>query len=243
MHVPIDREALRRAGHVMIWRASLAVSDDAIERMRSLLSDDERDRAARFRVRAARNQSIAARAILRQILGVCLEVDPGQLHFEYGPHGKPSLANTAGDPLQFSLSHSGDCLLVAVGRERAVGVDVEQVRPLPEMEAMVARFLGPLEQAAVRAAAGAGRTEAFFRCWTRKEALLKAWGTGLAEDLAGLDVDSIGFSTEAIAVFPYSSPEGSVWSIRDVEVPGGYCGAVAVEGRDAVVCVADWPAA
>jgi 4'-phosphopantetheinyl transferase len=116
-----------------------------------------------------------ARGFLRALLGSYLGVPAGDLRFEYGPHGKPALPGA----IEFSLSHAGDLLAVAVGVDRAVGVDVEKSASSPDILALARRYFCPDEYRWLLAREGADQTDQFFRIWTRKEAYLKARGVGI----------------------------------------------------------------
>jgi 4'-phosphopantetheinyl transferase len=169
----------------------------------------------------------AARVALRDLLAARAGAAPEELSFVAGAHGKPALAGPhAGLP--FSLSHSGGLALVALGEARPVGVDLERPRP-PERAAGVAeRFFTAAEARAVR-----GRPGDFLRIWTRKEALLKAVGTGLTVPLDSFEAP-LG-SPARIASF-----HGSAWTLLDVAVPAPYVAAVASGAADPWVEVRRW---
>lgn len=185
----------------------------------SLLSDEERARAAAFRLRADRDRYHVAHTALRHELAARLGTTPAAVPLTRadcpvcgGPHGRPSVP---GDPLHFSLSHAGDLVVLAFAGA-AVGVDVEQEQE-PSVVTEVARALHPREQIELAALPEAERGVAFARCWTRKEAYLKGKGTGLAEDPA---VSYVGTSRVPVP------PAG--WRIADVAVPGRYAAAWAL---------------
>ncbi len=177
-----------------------------------LLSPDELDRAARFRLPQLRDRFIACRSFLREILAGCLNVAPAAIEFTYNAHGKPGVRG-----LHFNLSHSGSMAVYAVSRTREVGIDIERVDPkfegnIPE------HFFSRAEIAGLRSLPRDAQLEAFFRCWTRKEAYLKARGEGLAIGLWSFDV-----SLDEPAKF-LGGVEG--WSIEALECDDGYAGAV-----------------
>ncbi len=186
---------------VHVWMVDLNGPTTAAE---AALSREELDRAARFRFEADRRRYRAAHAALREILAGYLGCDARAIHFERDPGGKP---RTAG--IEFSVSHSGELALAAVARATAVGVDVERIRRLPDAAAIAGRFFPPEEAAAVRA-----NPECFFRLWTRREAWLKAEGTGLA-----------GINRQR--------PSG--WTVLDLDPAPGYSAAVAFQGQRRVV--------
>jgi 4'-phosphopantetheinyl transferase len=137
------------------------------------LSPDERARAARFRFERDRRRFVAGRGALREILGEALGRPPSSIAFAYGPQGKPRLA---ADEIQFNVSHSEGLGLIAVAGDRRVGVDIERVRAKGSGMDVAKRFFSRAEVATLRALPRGLRTEAFFACWTRKEAYIKARG-------------------------------------------------------------------
>ena len=161
---------------VALWVADLDAAESG-EPALAILSDDERARARRFVFDAHRRRFIACRAWLRTRLGERLARDPAALRFVYGPVGKPALE---GERLRFNLSHSGEHALLAVADGVEVGVDIERVRPLADMDALTLRVFSDGERAALAAVPADQRTAAFFAGWTRKEAYIKARGEGIA---------------------------------------------------------------
>ena len=154
---------------------------------------------------------------------------PEQLRFELGPHGKPALSpECGGDTIHFNLTHSHAILLCAVSLRRAVGVDVEHVRPLPALEQMAARVLSPGEAAAWQALPEDEKLPAFLATWTRKEALVKGMGERLAAAFARVDV-ALAPGQQAVMLAGQAGQPG--WTIYPLPLPDGYAGAVAVAGR------------
>lgn len=145
-----------------------------------LLDQAERDRARRLRILDKRVQFVAARSQIRQILASYLGDRPEALQFSYGEHGKPSLPSAP--ELSFNLSHSRQAGLLAVARGADIdlGVDVEFRKPDRRFEGIAGRFFSASEHQALLSLPAAERPAAFYRAWTRKEAYLKAWGTGLS---------------------------------------------------------------
>ena len=191
----------------------------------SHLSMDERARAARFVFDRDRDRYVAGRARLRRILGDYLGQAPEALRFSYGAHGRPSV-----DGAQFNLSHTADLAALAVTPASDLGLDIEKVRPI-EMDVARMHF-APAEFAALTGLPANDRTAAFYRCWTRKEAYLKARGTGLSTDL-----DSF-----VVTLLPWAPPhlewcdsgEAAEWSLHDIEIADGIAGALAMRsaGQD-----------
>jgi 4'-phosphopantetheinyl transferase len=228
-----------RAGDVDVWYVDLAVDAGTVARLAASLAEDERARAARFRFERDARRFVVARSALRAVLGGYLGVAPGGLAFSHGAHGKPALSggHTA---LHFNVAHSGEVAVVAAGWRRAVGVDVEQWRPLPDLAALAARVFAPSELAALGALAETERPAAFFRCWTRKEAFIKATGRGLAQPLDAFAV-SLAADEPARFLDIAGDPDALArWTLYDLRPPAGYAGALVVEGAAGAVRVRAW---
>ena len=164
---------------IEIWTAPVGTDDPA---SLAKLTPQERQRAAQLRLPLVRAAFVSSRAFLRTILASYTGISPQQLDFKHGSNGKPELLNYEG--LHFNLSHSRTHLACAVSREFALGIDVEDVREMKDLEQIARRFFSPLEVSALDELDPAARPEAFFRCWTRKEAFIKATGEGLSRGLA-----------------------------------------------------------
>lgn len=176
------------------------------EESSSLLSRDERARGARFREGVLRRRFVQSRCLLRRILARHLAVSPEGLAFRYTEEGKPFLGAEHG--LEFSLSHSGSLLLLGVARE-AVGVDIEGVRPMPDLEAVARLVFTPEEMAFLEEDPPGGRLEAFFRLWAGKEALLKGLGVGFLSDPMEVDLRPTPFGFRATPPGSDAAPPGS----------------------------------
>jgi len=225
--------ALVDRDEVHVWHADLDRVPEPVHA--DSLSADERERGRRFRFERDRRRFVAARGLLRVLLGRYLDVHPAGVRFGYGPRGKPFLAS--GDGLRFNVSHSGGLALLAFAWRREVGVDVERVRPVPEAEDIARRYFSPWEAADLLRLPEGERAAAFFRCWTRKEAFVKATGDGLSRPLDGFDV-TVAPGEPARVVRVAGEPEvaGRFW-IEDVSPGRGFAAAVAFEGNPArVVC-------
>jgi 4'-phosphopantetheinyl transferase len=165
-------------GAVRLWTVDLRASAPELQHAAELLSEDERVRAASFCFDVHRRRYTVARAALRAVLSDVVGTAPRHLRFQYGARGKPALAADAMAP-PFNLSHCDDLAVIAVGDSTAVGVDVESIRPVAELDSIVREYFSLAEQAAILAD-GRETPRAFFRHWTLKEAWLKADGTGLS---------------------------------------------------------------
>lgn len=222
-HQPEHHPALGEdEAHVWLAPVGEATAADEI-----CLSADEKKRAARFQVAPARQRFVAARSALRNILGRYLQTDPAALAFAAGPHGKLALDD---DALAFNLSHAGDFALVAVTRRLAVGVDIEKVAPSRDTTAIAERFFSPYEQARLGTYPAAARPDAFFRIWSRKEAVIKALGEGLVCPLASFDVSADEDEARLVA-FRRTGIEPDAWTMLAMDAAPGYAAALAVVGR------------
>lgn len=170
-----------QAEEVHVWAVPLQASNVP----HGSLAATELERASTFALDKPRQAFVVTRVALRSLLGNYLNLPPRDVPIAFGLNGKPQLA--AGE-LHFNLAHSGDLALIAITRHGAVGVDIEQLRPLPSALQLAARNFHPLELAAVRAASDAERSNVFLRCWTRKEAVIKAIGVGIGHPLHTFDV-------------------------------------------------------
>lgn len=241
--LPVPETLTLSHEEVHVWRASLDVAARHTQDLRCTLTIDELSRAERFVYAQDRERFIVARGLLRAVLGRYLNVAPEQLRFRHGASGKPALAaESGGHGIHFNLSDSHGLVLYAVALNREVGVDVEHVHPIPEAAELVARFFSFSERAEFRALAPDDQLGAFFRCWTRKEAYIKAKGQGFALPLDRFDVSvAPGRSAELLNVdgYPY---EASRWSLCDLSPAPGYVGALAVEGHGWRLTCRQWTA-
>ncbi len=213
---------------VHAWRAALDLDPTDLERAQATLTSDERARAARFRFPKDQQRFVAARGTLRAILARYVDCAPVQLEFRYGPSGKPELAPGYADGLRFNLSHSQGLALYAITRYHEVGVDLEGVRANFAWEEVASRFFAPREVEALRLVPAPSRAEAFFNCWTRKEAFVKAQGEGLSLPLNQFEVSLAPGSPARLLGTTGDPQEASHWSIRELKPAVGYVAAIAV---------------
>lgn len=207
---------------VDIWNIGLqAVAADD-----SVLDAAEKHRASRFRFEMHRRRFIAARHALRVILAGYLDTDPGGLRFAYGDQGKPSIE---GHSLHFNLSHSGDSAALAVSTTREVGLDIEEMRPAQDLLEVARNFFAPTEVDAIAALPEPQRPQAFYRCWTRKEAYIKARGEGLAIPLDSFTVPTGEDSSGRLLSSRLGQSELLRWNLYSLPCQPGLAGALAVE--------------
>lgn len=219
-------------GAIHLWRLSLTPSEKLIPAMAAILSEEQRRWSQRFRFDALRRRFIAAHAGLRHILAIYTGQPPDQLAFSLGEHGKPYLeGHEEGKGLQFNLSHSGDWALIGVVLDRAIGVDIERIREVPEMKSVARTVFSAREIDHLNRCDESEHEAVFFRIWTRKEAIIKAIGTGLATPLKKFSVIATGPIDEAVFIVSRDPVQFQHWSGRNLLVIDGYDAAVAVEGE------------
>lgn len=216
---------------VDLWWARVPQGPDLVEESSYFLTQQELERAGRIRDLPSRHRYLAGRVALRRLLGTYLGRDPRRISIKLSPEGKPNLGDGEPHEVTFNLSHSGEWVLLAFSTRASVGVDVESVAGFHDLEGVAARVLTRGELAELRALSSGLRIDAFFRAWTRKEALLKALGTGLGGGATqlptGMGTPGPTGGTEVIVRPPGRSDD---WSVVGVKAPVGYCAAVAKEG-------------
>jgi 4'-phosphopantetheinyl transferase len=228
------------AGEVHVWRASLNLPARRVQELRLTLTPDEQARADRFYFEEHRQRFIAGRGILRALLGGYLQVQPDLIRFAYSDHGKPALAVPGNSPLQFNVSHSADMALYAITEAGAIGVDIEQVRPVSDIRQMVERFFSPYEQAEWQRLPEAQQITGFFNGWTRKEAYIKARGLGLSLPLDQFDV-SLTPGQPAKLLADRHGQNIANWFLTSLDPGPGYAGAVVVEAPACTLKCWHWP--
>jgi 4'-phosphopantetheinyl transferase len=215
---------------VHVWRAELDLPTLQIEKLAQTLSTDEERRANRFYFERDRKHFIAGRGILRTILGQYLDLDPAQIQFDYSPRGKPSLANTD-EILYFNLSHSKGLALYGVSRDFNLGIDIEYMRPMSDLEQLAKRFFSPREYTAIASLPDNQKQRAFFQAWTCKEAYLKGTGDGLAGGLAEVEVSLIPGEAARLLSIAGNSQAALSWSLHQIIPAPDYMAALAVAGK------------
>ncbi len=215
-----------RAEEVHLWRASLDCDPLVLSRLEATLSSDELARADRFVFEKDRSHFVAARGILRELLGNYLKLSPAGLQFGYANRGKPSLEGGTGySSLQFNLSHSGGLAVYAFSQGRRLGIDVERIRPQLAAEDIARRYFAAGELAELQALPPQSRADGFFLCWTRKEAYVKAHGAGLS-----IPLDSFAVSLTPGSPAELQSVDSARWSMHSFEPSSGYVATIVGEG-------------
>jgi 4'-phosphopantetheinyl transferase len=229
---PPPAEVTLSSAEIHVWCASLNPAASCIECLQSSLSADELQRAARFHFPRDRRRFTVARGVLRDLLGRYLGVPPSALGFRYSTYGKPALVDAAAaTELRFNVSHSHEMALFAVACGREVGVDIEYLGREIRGEEIAERFFSARERACLRELPTEVKHEAFFNCWTRKEAYIKAHGEGLSLPLDQFDV-SLAPGEPAALLATWSDPREALrWSLQALTPGPDYVAALAVEGQ------------
>jgi 4'-phosphopantetheinyl transferase len=204
---------------VDVYTISLEADAARLDHFYEMLAPEERERSLRFRFAEHRRQFIVCRGALREALAGYVEQSPALLRFDCNRYGKPALS---GEDIRFNLSHSGVWAMLAVS-DREVGIDIERIEPRFMQDQIPERFFSAREVTELRSLPRCEQTAAFFRCWTRKEAYIKARGLGLALPLDSFDVSLRPDDPPALL-------RAGNWSIQNLEAPSGYAAAIVAEG-------------
>jgi 4'-phosphopantetheinyl transferase len=217
-----------KQNEIHVWRAYLDSECAASRTWEAALAPDELARAARFVFPRDRDRFIVRRAILRTIIGQYMQRSPADVGFVYDPLGKPKLRLSHSDiPIRFNVSHSQGLAVYALAYDREIGVDIEAIRTDTRGEDIAAAFFSPKELAGFRSLGPDQRHEAFFLCWTRKEAYVKALGGGLTISLNSFNVSLTPGMPDRL-----ESADAGRWVLRSFQPGDGYAGAVVVERND-----------
>ncbi|HET8826771.1 MAG TPA: 4'-phosphopantetheinyl transferase superfamily protein [Terriglobales bacterium] len=214
---------------VHVWHANLE-SQSVAQRLEPILSPDEIQRANRFRFAEHRRRFIIARGCLRRLLEQYLQTDARDFVIAYSPEGKPSLDVRHRTDLKFNVSHSGEIAAFAFTLQRNIGIDVELIRRDVDVEEIPRRFFSCAEQKWMSSLEGEAKFQGFFNCWTRKEAYVKAVGTGLSLPLRDFDVSLMpGQAAKLLATRP-DATIADRWHMAALDFGGEYAAAVIVDG-------------
>jgi 4'-phosphopantetheinyl transferase len=221
-----------------IWRASLRCPPELLRRYAAKLSPEEEKRAAKFLVKRAKEDFVAGRGILRELLSRYLRQDPSAIRFTYGEQGKPALFISAdhSSSLQFNVSHSNGFAVFAFAAGARVGIDVEQVRADFPGEQIAELYFAEEESAEIRTLPEERRAAGFFTIWTGKEAYLKARGEGLQTPLRNFQISISKNGPQELL-----DERGSLWTVYRLDAMKGFAGAVAAEGNGWILRYFDWP--
>jgi 4'-phosphopantetheinyl transferase len=208
-----------------VWPVRTEVSNAVAERFELYLGPDEKDRAARFRFDQHRYSFVIARGVLRILLGHYLKVSPVSIQFKYGSRGKPALVAPA--YVDFNVSHSGGLAVFAFTVGCKVGVDVEQIRPLQDMQSIADRFFCTEEAKELMSLTANQRGRCFYLCWTRKEAYIKAIGDGLSAPLDGFRVTLRPGQPARFIHHAHDTSSAKAWTLHDLQLAPNYAAALA----------------
>lgn len=239
--LPPPSRAELSASEAHVWRAGLNLPEAQEESLLALLTQEEKDRANRFYRKRDRSHFINARGMLRDILGRYLGMRPESLRFDYTYYGKPSLKTEfGGEYLRFNLSHAEGVALYGVTASREIGIDIEWIRPGVCEEGIAERFFSAEEVKVLRALPKEVQEVAFFNCWTRKEAYIKAKGEGLSMPLDRFVVTLAPGERAQLISTVGDAEEASRWRLVELFPGPGFVGAIAVEGHDWQPKLYDW---
>lgn len=225
-----------------VWVAAQERPQAQLNQFWFFLSAEERARVGRFYFDHDREHYIVARGLLRQLLGHYLQLPATQVEFVYGDHGKPDLAPAqAASGVRFNISHSYGVALLAFALNRAVGVDIEKIKPLDDGERIAERFFSKNEVAVFTAVPAAQKPQAFFNCWTRKEAFIKVIGEGLSCPLDSFDVTLKPGDPAELLQVKGSRETAARWRLENLNPATGYAGAVIAEGQEWQLRTWQWP--
>lgn len=227
---------------VHIWRAVLDVPGWRVQEFKEKLSVEERIKSEKFRFERDRSRFIAARGILRLILGAYLGIVPNEIRFCYEIGGKPRLLSSfATDDIQFNLSHSEELALYGFTRGHEVGVDIECIREMSEMEEIVEQLYSRRYRDLLSTVSPNEKQEIFFHWWTRKEAFAKGTGSGLTHPVDTFDALPVEGKSAGSVWIMEAGQQGQQWSMWDVSPADGFAGTVLVEGEGLDVQYWQWP--
>ncbi len=217
------------AHEVHVWRARLSSSTVDLSRRRGLLSSEERERADRFRSEHDRNRFLLGRIVARSVLGCCLQRPAWDVQLALDYLGKPVVAAPSETSIHFNIAHSGDYILFALARKRRVGVDVEQIRETKDLNEIAARYFSKIEYLRLLTVPEPLRTESFYRCWTMKEAYLKARGEGLGLPLDSFDVAFLRDEIPRLLETRFDRADAARWFMHELDLGSAYLAALATE--------------
>jgi len=223
---------------IHVWCAALDKLASELPAFVRPLSESERKRAEQFRFDRDRNRFIVRHGVLRMILGGYLNIEPALVTFAYESRGKPIVSGQAiRSRFHFNVSHSNGLALIAGTRQAALGVDIEHVRLVPEAEQIAAKFFSPHEGAMLNAIPEEQKMEAFFHCWTRKEAYLKATGEGIADALPRIEVSLTPGQPARLTKIDGDMVAASRWTLSALAPAAGFVGALAIKtARPRLAC-------
>ncbi|HEY3341777.1 MAG TPA: 4'-phosphopantetheinyl transferase superfamily protein [Anaerolineae bacterium] len=230
------------AGYVHIWRFSLSQPEPVYQTMCESLTLDERERADRYRFDDGRRRFVLGRGIFKSILATYLGVKPLEIRFQYGPQGKPLLGKEyAGASLHFNLSHTRDLAVCAFNRLSEIGIDVEHIHPLGEIERVAGRIFSKDDYTLWHSLPEALQLAAFYRSWTLKEAIIKALGYGLSQSMSELSVSPAPDDPAVLVHLNGDREQARDWTIHSFVPETGTIAAFALKAHHTQLACFVWP--
>ena len=216
---------------VHLWWGTDEASDEQLSLLSQLLSETERIRAVRYHFPIDRRRFVVRHGVLRSLIGRYLSIDPKQITYHVNGYGKPFIESSSQEiSLLFNLSYSNQMVLYAFTRGRRIGVDIEFMKSFPDMDTVAQNFFSSKEIAELNALPTCQRQEAFYKCWTQKEAFVKALGDGLSRRLDQFDVSVIPGTPAELKSTAWDQYEAARWSLKTLTLVPGYTASLAVEG-------------
>jgi 4'-phosphopantetheinyl transferase len=229
------------SGEIHLWLASLDQKASLLGGFLQTLSPEERRQADRFRRDRDRTRFVTGHGVLRSILGSYLNTGPGQLQLCRGENGKPRLLDSSGgDEIHFNLSHSDGAALFAFALDREVGVDIECVREVPEMDQIAEQCFSAKENELLRSLPRGQKKDFFFSVWTCREAFLKALGHGLLRPLQRVDLLPVPGERFTSVDMDGESGGASRWTVEPLAPAPGLAAALCVQGESASAHFFNW---
>lgn len=235
---PVERSVSGDAVHV--WRVDLDQPSALVRQFAEVLSPDERKRAERYRFERDRRRFTIGRGTLRFLIASYLNLEPAEVSFELGPYGKPALPDEIGGGLTFNVSHSEWLAVVALGFEREIGLDIEYMHRLNDIDTIASQYFSPRECAALHMLPPDQHQAAFFAGWTRKEAYLKACGGDPSVRLDEFDVSLAPYEPPRLFFDQHDLSSTERWQMTDLDVDPEYRGALVVEGDEIELLCWEW---
>lgn len=224
-----------RKGEAHVWRAIVDIPAPRLQVFWETLNNEEQERAERFRFAQHRTRFIATRGILRCLVGQYLDRLPHDIEFGTGHKGKPFIENYVSPKLHFNISHSHKVALFAFSHDSEVGIDVEGPNPRLDYKAMAKRIMSKQEQRWIQSLPNAKQKFAFMVCWTRKEAFVKAHGTGLMFPLRDVTVTFLPNQPASLVKIENPKLNSQIWSLHPIDARAQYVGALVVAGQPQLI--------
>ncbi len=214
---------------VHVWTLRIGVSDAVAARFEPFLTPDEKRRAERLRFCHLYRSFVTTRGFLRCLLGHYLGLHPANISFKYGLKGKPAVASSAG--IEFNATHSSGLAVFVFTLDCQIGIDLEQIHPVTEMQHVADCFFCPEEAGEIRSLPPRERQRGFFSCWTRKEAYIKATGDGLSAPLNEFRVALQPNEPVRFIHLSHDTSDAAAWMLHDLGLAPGYAAAMAYRDR------------